>query len=127
VASASTTNQRRRLSLASRIPDEEAWARLPTASQRALAETLLQESIEVIGSDGREPDNWEALELRCAIDALDQQLYASMLVFIGRALMPVPDRKSFLGYRREAVASLEDLRSAFVQALCSSQRRRASS
>jgi hypothetical protein len=39
-----------------------------------------------------------------------------MFVFIGRALMPVPDRKSLLGFRREALAPLQDLRSAFAQA-----------
>ena len=70
----------------------------------------------MIGSDGREPDNWESLELRCAIDALEQRLYASMLVFITRALLPVPDRNSFLGLQRERAASLADLRGAFAQA-----------
>ena len=89
---------------------------LSAASQRALAESLLEESIDVIGSEGREPDDWEALDLRCAIDALDQRLYSSMLVFINRALMPVPDHKSLLGFRRDAIASLQDLRSAFAQA-----------
>jgi hypothetical protein len=108
----------KRVSLASRIPDDEAWTCLPPASQRAVAEALLEESIEVIGSDGREPDNWEWLELRCAIDALDLRLYAPVLVFVRRALMPVPDRNRPLGLTRKTAASLRDLRSAFARVRC---------
>ena len=110
------TNLHRRYSLARRIPSDEAWERLPLASQRALAETLLEESIEAIAVDGHQPDKWESLELRCAIDALDQRLYASILVFISRALMPVPDRNAFGGFAREPLTSLDELRGAFALA-----------
>ena len=103
-----------RTTLVNRIPDETLWETMPEASQRAVAQALLHDAIELIAGEQREPDNWEALELRCAIDALEQGLYATLLVFVERALLPVTSRRAFLGFRRESVVSLAELRSAFA-------------
>jgi hypothetical protein len=104
----------KRSAVVSRIPGETQWREMPVGQQRSFASTLLRDAIEVIADEGREPDPCESLELRCAIDALEQRLYATLLVFVERALRPVPNRRPFFGFRGDKVASLNDLRQAFA-------------
>lgn len=103
-----------RSAVISRIPAETEWREMPEAQQRSVARTLLHDAIELIGAEGREPDLWESLELRCAIDAFEQHLYATLLVFVERALRPVPNRRPFFGLRSPRTASLDELRTAFA-------------
>jgi len=48
----------------------------------AAGRSSLDQTLDLIAAEGREPDAWESLELRCAIDAFEQQLYATLLVFV---------------------------------------------
>lgn len=102
--------------LAGRIPGERIWLGLSSRSQRTAAEAVLDEAIDVIADQRREPDDWESLELRCAIDAFDQRLYATALTFVARALRPVPEHRGLLAFARGPATSIAELRAEFARA-----------
>lgn len=101
----------RRLKVIAAIPVVDGhWTQLPDDRKRSHARDLIAATLDVIEGEGREPDNFEALDLKSAMAAMEGCMYTAAVTFVQRALAPSRDRTGCTGFRSEFVATTRDLR-----------------
>lgn len=101
----------RRLKVLATIPVVDGyWTQLPDDRKRSHTHQLIAATIDVIEEEGREPDNFEALDLKSAMAAMQGCMYTAAVTFVQRALAPSRDRNGCSGFRGDLVATTRDLR-----------------
>ena len=101
----------RRLKVIAAIPVVDGhWTQLPDQRKRSHTRDLIAATLDVIEGEGREPDNFEALDLKSAMAAMQGCMYTAAVTFVQRALAPSRDRLAGSGSRGEFVATTRDLR-----------------
>ncbi len=75
-----------------KFPPAEEVHRLSVPDLRSLVETLLGATLEELGRDGREPDQWEQLHLSAAVGFLHAGLLRAALAVTWQSLLLQSER-----------------------------------
>jgi hypothetical protein len=106
----------KRLDLITSLPFDSSLYEMAADTRHSFVKEVIERALNVIEDEEGGPDNREALDLKSALAAFDAGMYIAAITFIERALMPVPERRSFAGPPGNAMAMMQELRAQLFSA-----------
>jgi len=98
--------------LRSALPDGAQFLGYAPVDKKRCVEQFIQSLLDAIRAEGREPDDWEALDLGAAIGFISCHWYHAALTSANRALAPVEQRSPVQLHRVDAPPTAEQLQRA---------------
>lgn len=99
-----------RTAIAESAPGAAGWHALPPATQKAATQDVIADTLDAIEhEDHREPDDWEAMDICAAMNAIHMGWYSAAINYALMALTP-PEQRAGDWARKDTTPSLAHLR-----------------